>query len=110
MLVPESVLEPIQSVAPFALVVLPSEKPVILSKAVSVESWSALRSEERRVGKECRSRWRPDHYKKKRVSVANTFTLAVQVLPSWKVTVEGSVSLSVWATVNASNAVELFGL
>ena len=24
-----------------------------------------LRSEERRVGKECRSRWSPDHYKKK---------------------------------------------
>src|SRR5437016_14496043 len=23
------------------------------------------RSEERRVGKECRSRWRPDHYRKK---------------------------------------------
>src|SRR5689334_25316734 len=26
---------------------------------------TALRSEERRVGKECRSRWSPDHYKKK---------------------------------------------
>src|SRR5438445_1808235 len=26
----------------------------------------AHRSEERRVGKECRSRWSPDHYKKKR--------------------------------------------
>src|SRR6266576_4775394 len=26
------------------------------------------RSEERRVGKECRSRWSPDHYKKKRHS------------------------------------------
>src|SRR5689334_24719683 len=25
----------------------------------------ALRSEERRVGKECRSRWQPNHYKKK---------------------------------------------
>src|SRR5437867_13400917 len=27
---------------------------------------AALRSEERRVGKECRSRWSPDHYKKKK--------------------------------------------
>src|SRR5690625_7826945 len=27
---------------------------------------SPTRSEERRVGKECRSRWRPDHCKKKR--------------------------------------------
>ena len=24
-------------------------------------SWAAARSEERRVGKECRSRWSPDH-------------------------------------------------
>src|SRR5258706_14885390 len=30
----------------------------------------ALRSEERRVGKECRSRWSPYHYKKKDVIVA----------------------------------------
>src|SRR5438876_7777281 len=29
-------------------------------------SAAALRSEERRVGKECRSRWSPYHYKKKR--------------------------------------------
>src|SRR5690242_20892761 len=28
-------------------------------------SRSSERSEERRVGKECRSRWSPDHYKKK---------------------------------------------
>src|SRR5438445_13025796 len=27
---------------------------------------SSVRSEERRVGKECRSRWSPYHYKKKR--------------------------------------------
>src|SRR5947208_15229084 len=25
--------------------------------------WPSVRSEERRVGKECRSRWSPDHYK-----------------------------------------------
>src|SRR5687768_7130078 len=30
---------------------------------------SLLRSEERRVGKECRSRWSPYHYKKKTDSV-----------------------------------------
>src|SRR5215467_14946610 len=29
----------------------------------------ASRSEERRVGKECRSRWSPYHYKKKKFSV-----------------------------------------
>src|SRR5256885_13801053 len=28
-----------------------------------------LRSEERRVGEECRSRWAPDHYKKKKSSI-----------------------------------------
>src|SRR5438876_8162903 len=37
-----------------------------------VGAWSEMarltcnRSEERRVGKECRSRWAPDHYKKKK--------------------------------------------
>src|SRR5438034_5192796 len=31
---------------------------------------SILRSEERRVGKECRSRWATDHYRKKREDVA----------------------------------------
>src|SRR5690349_24702614 len=30
--------------------------------------FSRVRSEERRVGKECRSRWSPDHYKKNMVS------------------------------------------
>src|SRR5438477_5116614 len=30
------------------------------------EVWSTARSEERRVGKECRSRWSPDHEKKKK--------------------------------------------
>src|SRR5437764_13133663 len=29
------------------------------------------RSEERRVGKECRSRWSPDHYNKKEMDVRN---------------------------------------
>src|SRR5436309_11094528 len=29
--------------------------------------WSQLRSEERRVGKECRSRWSPYHRKKKKM-------------------------------------------
>src|SRR5690625_7384793 len=33
---------------------------------------AALRSEERRVGKECRSRWAPRHYKKKREREANS--------------------------------------
>src|SRR5437773_12162145 len=29
-------------------------------------AWGAQRSEERRVGKECRSRWSPEHEKKKK--------------------------------------------
>src|SRR5215208_8102304 len=32
--------------------------------SIRVESASSSRSEERRVGKECRSRWSPDHSKK----------------------------------------------
>src|SRR6266542_6006863 len=41
------------------------------SRAVLLDSWSASdpdswRSEERRVGKEGRSRWSPHHYKKKK--------------------------------------------
>src|SRR5438445_4001730 len=40
----------------------------------AVEAWGCvegdeLRSEERRVGKECRSRWSPYHYKKKEKEV-----------------------------------------
>src|SRR5690554_7023277 len=40
----------------------------LLSRAVLVlnEEGKVIRSEERRVGKECRSRWSPDHLKKKR--------------------------------------------
>src|SRR5256885_11982062 len=30
------------------------------------ETWAEMRSEERRVGKECRSRWSPYHLKKKK--------------------------------------------
>ena len=33
---------------------------------------TTIRSEERRVGKECRSRWSPDHEKKKIVDVVYT--------------------------------------
>src|SRR5258708_34921399 len=39
------------------------------SRAQSANSHD-LRSEERRVGKECRSRWPPYHYKKKRAPAA----------------------------------------
>src|SRR5216683_6966534 len=35
------------------------------------EGVAALRSEERRVGKECRSRWSPYHSKKKRTVIAS---------------------------------------
>ena len=34
----------------------------------------AFRSEERRVGKECRSRWSPYHYKKKTKQTDNNFS------------------------------------
>ena len=34
--------------------------PILVAKEEKVK-----RSEERRVGKECRSRWSPEHYKKK---------------------------------------------
>src|SRR3546814_8649309 len=42
----------------------------VLGGWVAGSAWAALRSEERRVGKECvstcRSRWSPYHYKKKK--------------------------------------------
>src|SRR6266704_3247749 len=40
------------------------------SPSVPTNATAAPRSEERRVGKECRSRWSPYHYKKKVISVA----------------------------------------
>src|SRR5437762_13868663 len=42
-----------------------------LKYEVSRMKWLTMRSEERRVGKECRSRWSPDHYKKKRISTSD---------------------------------------
>src|SRR5688572_32645005 len=39
------------------------------STNISLPSQVFNRSEERRVGKECRSRWSPDHEKKKRTEV-----------------------------------------
>src|SRR5450830_551712 len=44
--------------------------PAILRGAHDV---AELRSEERRVGKECRSRWSPYHYKKKNPDLDRTF-------------------------------------
>src|SRR5256885_16915062 len=37
---------------------------------VAVTSGNRMRSEERRVGKECRSRWAPDHLKKKEITTS----------------------------------------
>ena len=37
------------------------ESRLLLLRAVSSYTASQCRSEERRVGKECRSRWSPDH-------------------------------------------------
>ena len=33
----------------------------MLEKYCEKQGWEVVRSEERRVGKECRSRWSPDH-------------------------------------------------
>ena len=38
---------------------LPVKKSVTFRR--TLRYWGAARSEERRVGKECRSRWSPDH-------------------------------------------------
>src|SRR5690242_20810471 len=43
-----------------------SRRDVLKGSAAAASGMFASRSEERRVGKECRSRWWPDQYKKKR--------------------------------------------
>src|SRR5438093_8378374 len=40
-----------------------------ISPAVAIEQKNPTRSEERRVGKECRSRWSPYHEKKKKKKI-----------------------------------------
>src|SRR2546422_8970234 len=43
-----------------------AQRPRVARRVLTVDAHAvALRSEERRVGKECRSRWPPHHYKKK---------------------------------------------
>src|SRR5437763_16716848 len=42
-----------------------STSPMSKGELTNTKSTSLRRSEERRVGKECRSRWSPDHLKKK---------------------------------------------
>src|SRR5437763_7987015 len=42
-----------------------------LTDRTSAGARASLRSEERRVGKECRSRWSPDRYKKKKEEKEN---------------------------------------
>ena len=39
--------------------IAPDGLPEFIDKTLEIQSW--LRSEERRVGKECRSRWSPYH-------------------------------------------------
>src|SRR5690348_18499147 len=48
-------------------------EPNILNAAELVEIIRQTRSEERRVGKECRSRGSPDHYKKKEKSASEWY-------------------------------------
>src|SRR2546428_13296138 len=45
--------------------VFPVVSQYVAEPAVAVQAVEPVRSEERRVGKECRSRWSPYHYKKK---------------------------------------------
>src|SRR5436305_14441494 len=47
-------------------------KPAIEACGISTLSQSPMRSEERRVGKECRSRWSADHEKKKKGTVCGS--------------------------------------
>src|SRR5215204_6611909 len=55
-----------------ALTVLAAADGLILVLAGKELPGLHLRSEERRVGKECRSRWSPDHEKKKRDEIDKT--------------------------------------
>src|SRR5438270_13927347 len=45
--------------------IIPPSIPMVLYAMVANTSVGYLRSEERRVGKECRSRWSPYHYRQK---------------------------------------------
>src|SRR2546430_11696872 len=47
----------------------PSSPSGSSTSAGAIRATSSRRSEERRVGEECRSRWSPDHLKKKKTSV-----------------------------------------
>ena len=47
-------------------VIKASDRPKAGWSSITRTSFSFMRSEERRVGKECRSRWSPCHYKKKK--------------------------------------------
>src|SRR5690554_7885063 len=40
-------------------------KNISIFRTIPKTAHAPIRSEERRVGKECRSRWSPDHYKEK---------------------------------------------
>src|SRR5687767_15898912 len=51
---------------------------VVLSRVGIVDRWSPCRSEERRVGKECRSRWSPDQYKRNNEGVTQVRSVAVK--------------------------------
>src|SRR2546427_8984596 len=55
-----AVLPALAPIFPQVLFVLPDALPV-LADVLCVLTHVSLRSEERRVGKECRSRWSPDH-------------------------------------------------
>src|SRR6266480_6880243 len=58
------------------------------SNACRWAGWRWPRSEERRVGKECRSRWAPYHLKKKKKKVLSRFTLQAAIPESEKATKE----------------------
>src|SRR5688572_33061048 len=43
-----------------------SQQGIVVARRTIAKYRESMRSEERRVGKECRSRWSPYHYKKKK--------------------------------------------
>ena len=55
------IVQTIKKVMPAVVSILISKHLEEIEKRVPIEIFPSLRSEERRVGKECRSRWSPYH-------------------------------------------------
>src|SRR5690349_25074628 len=58
----------------------------LVDKPARVDEVEDQRSEERRVGKECRSRWSPYHYKKKTLKFSVDFYFLLKdILPGYSI-------------------------